>query len=562
MIFDSTMTPFSRAGSFLSVRAGDDHLLIRDVHGSFGDQSRCFELRFEQGGSAVPFSVEATPWLVTVRAGGGLARLVLRGRDELLVESEGLDLHWRSLLGPFGHGYANGRGRFFAHIAADRRSATLTTIQGLPEPDVLWEEHGGRVACTRADLHVRARDGRARVVLATAAYADEVLPEAMDLGREQAEARRDWEVFLAGMPEVAPDRRPGAELAWYTIWSCYVPAGGLLAYDAVLMSKNWMTSVWSWDHCFNALALGLTDPRAGMEQLLLPFERQLPSGALPDCINDSGAVYVSVKPPIHGWCLLRLMEWHTFGQETLRKIYGQLEAWTEWWLAVRDFDGDGVPNYVMSNESGADNASIFDPGQVLESPDLSAFLVLQLHALATVATALGEQERAAGWTRRAAALQERLIDHLWVGDRFVARVSGTDSFDPRPTSLLAILPLVLGEHLDPERFDLLVRSLEQDYLTAFGVASEMPAGGKYVSAGGYGMRGPIWAPYMYLLADGLRRGGRRDLAVRLAERFCATVERSGSMWENFDALTGEGRNDPAYTWTASVHLLLLHEYLR
>jgi len=31
--------------------------------------------------------------------------------------------------------------------------------------------------------------------------------------------------------------------------------------------------------------------------------------------------------------------------------------------------------------------------------------------------------------------------------------------------------------------------------------------------------------------------------------------------ENYDALTGEARRDPAYTWTSSVFLILAHEYL-
>lgn len=33
------------------------------------------------------------------------------------------------------------------------------------------------------------------------------------------------------------------------------------------------------------------------------------------------------------------------------------------------------------------------------------------------------------------------------------------------------------------------------------------------------------------------------------------------MAENFDALTGKPLRDQAYTWTASVFLVLAHEYL-
>ena len=36
---------------------------------------------------------------------------------------------------------------------------------------------------------------------------------------------------------------------------------------------------------------------------------------------------------------------------------------------------------------------------------------------------------------------------------------------------------------------------------------------------------------------------------------------AGGAYENFDALTGKGWRAPGYTWTASVFLLLMWEYL-
>ena len=75
-----------------------------------------------------------------------------------------------------------------------------------------------------------------------------------------------------------------------------------------------------------------------------------------------------------------------------------------------------------------------------------------------------------------------------------------------------------------------------------------------VSADGY-WRGPIWAPATILVEDGLRRAGYVELADIIAERFLALCEKSGFA-ENFDAITGEGLRDRAYTWTASAYLLL------
>ena len=46
-----------------------------------------------------------------------------------------------------------------------------------------------------------------------------------------------------------------------------------------------------------------------------------------------------------------------------------------------------------------------------------------------------------------------------------------------------------------------------------------------------------------------------ELADEVSARFRATCEKSGFA-ENFDALTGQGLRDRAYTWTAAAYLLL------
>ena len=57
------------------------------------------------------------------------------------------------------------------------------------------------------------------------------------------------------------------------------------------------------------------------------------------------------------------------------------------------------------------------------------------------------------------------------------------------------------------------------------------------------------------MEDGLRRAGHVELADEISGRFRALCERAGFA-ENFDARTGAGQRDRAYTWTASSYLLL------
>jgi hypothetical protein len=63
-----------------------------------------------------------------------------------------------------------------------------------------------------------------------------------------------------------------------------------------------------------------------------------------------------------------------------------------------------------------------------------------------------------------------------------------------------------------------------------------------------------------LVADGLASGGEGALAREVSARFCRLCARSGFA-ENFDALSGAGLRDRAYTWTASAFLVLAEEFL-
>jgi hypothetical protein len=145
-----------------------------------------------------------------------------------------------------------------------------------------------------------------------------------------------------------------------------------------------------------------------------------------------------------------------------------------------------------------------------------------------------------------------LLTHSWCGDRFVATRSGSHEVFPTADCLLNYLPLILGDNLSPLIRGKLVDGVKR-HLTAHGLATEHPSSKHYLPDGYW--RGPIWAPAVMLIVDGLRASGETKLADTIAARFCRMCERSGFA-ENFNALTGEGLRDRAYTWTASVYLLL------
>jgi hypothetical protein len=362
--------------------------------------------------------------------------------------------------------------------------------------------------------------------------------------------------FAEFVDQVAPWRSsatPAAELAAYVVWSATVRPTGLVTRPAVLMSKHWMDKVWSWDHCFNALALAPGCPDLALDQFALPFDHQDDSGALPDSVTHSEVLYNFVKPPIHGWTFghLRRRLPTPPGPAELAEAYGRLERWTGFWLTARRAPGADLPHYQHGNDSGWDNATTFDPARVIESADLAAFLVLQLRELATLATALDKTDEAIRWTQAAEETQAALLDQLWATDRFVARAVDTGE-TWSSSSLLDLMPVVLGEHLPGDVSSTLADHIKA-HLTPYGLATELPTSPHYLADGYW--RGPIWAPATVLIEDGLRRAGHERLADDISARFRALCETHGFA-ENFDALTGTGLRDRAYTWTASSYLLL------
>ncbi|MEV1084593.1 trehalase family glycosidase [Streptomyces sp. NPDC050211] len=366
-------------------------------------------------------------------------------------------------------------------------------------------------------------------------------------------ARRSFMDFVDAVAPWRSAATPAAELAAYVVWSATVRPTGLISRPAVLMSKHWMDKVWSWDHCFNALALAPGRPELALDQFALPFDHQDASGALPDSVTHSEVLYNFVKPPIHGWAfghLRRRLPTLPSAAE-LAGAYDRLERWTRFWLTARRAPHDALPHYQHGNDSGWDNATTFDPERVVVTADLSAFLVLQLRELADLAAELGRDDEALRWSRTAGEIQTALLEQLWTGERFVARSAATgDTWSS--ASLLDLMPIVLGEHLPGDVSSALADHIKA-HLTPYGLATELTASPHYLADGYW--RGPIWAPATVLVEDGLRRAGHHRLADDISARFRALCETHGFA-ENFDALTGTGLRDRAYTWTASSYLLL------
>ncbi len=513
------------------------------------------------GGGRVHTTVRATPGRLTWTYGQARVDLAYERADTVRLRGQGLGMRVTaaaSLLTPFSGTYlyrdpVDGSHVFTSYETGRRYRVTVLT--GRPADAVGVE----RLGSGERGLHLPG-DGEPWEI-AVEELDSGRRPYAVSAGFEEVAESAEAE-FAAFADAVAPwrtDRTPAAKLAAYVLWSATVRPAGLVRRPAVLMSKHWMDKVWSWDHCFNALALAEGAPGLAWDQFQVPFDHQDETGGLPDSVTHSEVLYNFVKPPIHGWALRRLRERlpHDLDQAALTTVYGQLEAWTNFWLTTRRPPGEELAHYHHGNDSGWDNATTFDPGHVIQTSDLAAFLVLQMRELAGLAEELGRAADVDAWRRAADRMRAAMIRELWTADRFQAREAGSGR-TWTSASLLDLMAIVLGPTLSTGRREALVRRIEE-HLTPYGLASEPTSSGEYRSDGYW--RGPIWAPSTVLVEDGLRRGGFTGIADEVSARFRALCEKSGFA-ENFDARTGAPLRDRAYTWTASGYLILAEEYER
>lgn len=578
--------PFSRRGSYLALNLADDGsgLALRTVYNGYENAKReLIRLVPCRDGKPIPFRLEMEPWGIRVEAeaGCGSSTMVLKGKGGLSLSGSGMEWSLEYLGAGLEGGYAKPLpmslpseawriidqvSQSFLDLYPKSGDWTIEAPFGLGRMTSFYSQDGNIPLERHTCPYVRATIGGGmspfRLILRIGPD-EEPEPEFGETEAEISACRQEYErwcaPWLARLPAVHPHRN-GAALALYVLWSSIVEPMGLLKRPAVLMSKNWMNNVWSWDHCFNALALASLEPALAADQLLLPFDHQSESGMLPDYVNNRTTLRTFTKPPVHGWCLRRLREKGVrFEEAELRRLYGKLVRWTDWWFAARDRDGDGICQYDHGFECGWDNSSAFDRGIPIESPDLTAYLLLQIDVLADLSLELGLPEETAGWRSRYDGLLEKFLAYFWVDGAFVTRHDGEAV---PPGSLLNYMPAVLGEKLPESVFRSLTSALAEEgrYEAPSGFATEALNSPAYRPGASY-WRGPVWAPVMYLLADGLRRGGAQELADRAAGRFLAAVAESGGMYENYDPVTGRGYDDPAYTWTAGVFLLLLEESL-
>ncbi len=567
------LSPFSMRGSFLLVTSrnssGSPRLLYKTCSSrlhSFHDipfpSDEFFELALEKDGHEVPYTWQAQPHRLDLNGEAGeKVSLVFADINTIAFEAHNVSLKLMpAKVFPIQYSPVENEiylVDWFARGIHMFKAGEHSTVQATITPIVTGiEKHWGEFPCTitfSPKLNNSVFQGAIRFSRYETFW-DDPIPEFNEIvSKRQVEVDK----WMRKMPAVPETYHQPAETAWFLLWDCQVPAEKFLNRPAIYMSKFWMNGIWAWDNLFNAMAIANADLDLAWDQLLLFFDHQDPNGMIPDMISDLATIYGFTKPPLQGWAIQKIIQQQGIKKSLpyLNTIYKPLGRLTEWWYASRDFDKDGMPQYFHGNDSGWDNATVFDQGLPVEGADLAAFLVLQCECLAYIAQVTGRKKGADRWRARAEVQLAALISHSMKDNHFISPITGTHEVEPSQ-SLINYMPLILGKRLPKSVRQAMIRDLRPNgpYLTQFGLASESPASIKYMPDGYW--RGPVWAASNYIIFDGLVACAEYELARLIAERFCNLCLQVPGFWENYDALSGNGLRCPGYTWTASVFILL------
>ena len=560
---DLRSVPFSRFGSYFSLVMLDgkegvlgEGLYLRTHHCG---GALVFKLEPYDDGKVIPYELSATPARVTMTTeDGGMIRIVMADPSSIRVRGEGVSLRIEMPSERWRFTYRLPEGAWGFDMPQSDAQVALDMIGGELAMDAPWEQGPGFCFITTSIV--------ATLSPGPAGSFEAAIDEFISTWKKPARAPFDacakeaavaFETWARGLPQVDAAREKGRDLAGYVNWSAVVRPSGNLTRPTMLMSKMSMWHVFGWDHVFTAMALAAHDPELAWDQFMVFAGHEDPFGKFPSNMNNRSFSHTFANPPVHGWGLRRMETANPrfLTPERLSEVYKHLSMWTTWWTDHRTWAGEALPYYIHGFDSGWDNSTIFDSGVPLVSPDLGAYLALQLEVLADLAHRLGQEDDAALWQGKSERVISALLDDLWRDGSFVGKVKPSGQI-VRCESLITCMPIILGTRL-PKDVQARLAKTVREHLTPWGLATEKTTSDKYKERGYW--RGSIWAPTTLIVVSGLMETGETDLARTIAESFCTMCEQSGFA-ENFDALTGAAQFDPAYTWTSSVYLVLASMY--
>jgi hypothetical protein len=576
--FDLTRIPFSTDGSMLCIHQSVDdkamYLSIARCDEVVQTRSKLIRFTPVYEGAELPFTYYCDEATLTLETKHGAAELTFDGADILRIRVRGIGL--RFFIRPMMHegGFERRPGEI--EVAYNFIGKLLfKSVSGALRHNASWDFR--KVCPFPFDIDILpGSDGIGEAALHEYFSNGDTLQHYAPFDEVRARGLAAFEAFFSNYPPAAPVFRDMARLAAWTVWTTRVGPKGIIQKPLINMHKLFFVRAFGWQQCFHAVALK-QNTRAAWELMTSFFEHQNEKGGIPDSLSDLGQqTWLSSKPPIFGFATLHILDHFDLSplnSADFEDWYQKLSKYADWWNIYHDHSKSGFPAYYHVDESGYDEATLFNRGLPLQAPDLLAYMVLLCEALSRLAELLGKTAEAAQWLSESKRTLDYLVGTLWDGEQFRAKVLSTGELY-KCGSVAQLQPVMLGKRLPEKILRKLAQRLtdESEFLTDFGVASENLKSEKYTLRSF--TRGPVVAPAEALLIAGLFEGGEREAAEKIAARYVAalmseglalgiTCYRTEPVSGNAVArdLSPSSVGFPFTPWTASIFLYLTGQVL-
>ena len=577
-------TPYSRRGSYLALAndnngadvPGKSNLWICNCRTlGFAMSSMNAQNNFRQillqavrGGQVLPAELLTTPYEVILRTSWGGFRCCIGEKKLLMVRgTDGLSL--RVNLPP---------ARFFSAGALPCADGPERRVLEFNLSNLLVTPLKGKMLSTPGFLEFTPDENGEICVAFDDRPIDPVprpLSEYPSYDACVESVRADFDGFCAEvMPALPAAFEPKRLQALWQTWNLIVEPDDENDYKRpmVKMIHCIFEQAFAWQMPMQAICLSRA-PRLSWEILCSVYDFQDANGRLADAVpyrNVPGRT--AMKPPLQGAALLWLLDNGVVDaaapSEAERKwLVERMIRAVDFYFRFRDCDRDGLCEYDKALETGWEDAPQYRIGMPQASPDLNALLALQLEAIARLGATAGMPEaEQADYLERSRALIAKTVEAFWDGEKWSSFCVETKKRSQND-NISFYMALLLGKRLPEEIIEKSVARLfrEGGFDSPIGLTSEpMDA---VTFRGGFSS-GSVITPAQLCICLALEACGRRDLAQRVARKYCAALREHG-FFHIYNALTGaEDRSLTAYgerglfwsAWTSSCYLFLADRF--
>ncbi len=368
----------------------------------------------------------------------------------------------------------------------------------------------------------------------------------------------DWNEWLAAPVCLSNGNYESARLtAKYLQWSNQV--GGRMGRSSPAIISSLANNAVSvvYEQCVHAVAIHSRHPQLAWKLWRGTFDLMSSSGQVPEQVSAFGRASQFSAPPVQGWALMQMIQrgWIP-NPEKIQEAVECLEQNSRWWMQHSVAQRNGLPYYSHGRDAGWGESSLFLTPPPFQTPDLFAFLIVQLTTLIELYEFLGKTDEAEFWEKSRQGLMDFLQEKLWFGSEYIT-IGNDGDMICNTQSLLKMMPLILGSKLPSEHIKQLIGELQSGgYISEYGLASEA-IGSRWFQRQSP-QRGAVWPLGNYYLVRGLVDAGIPSLARSVCQNILRSVSREG-FGEAYSVLSGLPIGNPNSPITASVFLAMLDE---